>query len=160
MSIYIEDLESIVLQYNYIPRIFRPNEKFKLYHKYYVPEFKGIIKVVNIEVIDDIEYYFFKYDNLKLDACISYPIEYEGVYELLHNYDRLEDKDIINSEISYTGAEIRYWFIMHNYKDYKKYKPLYPYLKCTGKYSMTDNRKYYINYKNRQFEVIKDCTYL
>ena len=151
MNIYSPELEQIIAEYHYIPRMFRYKEKFKLYHKYWIPEFTNtVIKVIDISFIDDIEYYFIKYDDGKMYGCIPYPIEYNVVYELLHNYDNLEDQNIVNSDISYTGAEIRYWFIIND-----KLKPDILTL-IDLKSELVDNHKYFIYRKKKQYFLHED----
>ena len=62
--IYSEALEEEIINTKYIPRKFKENEKLKLYHKYWIPEFGGTIKVHEIEYINGIPYYFIKSNRL------------------------------------------------------------------------------------------------
>lgn len=151
MNIYNKELEEVIFEYGYIPRAFKPKERLKIYHKYWIPAFKGMVKVIDVLFIEDTEYYIFKYDNLKLDCCLSYPVYYEGIYELLHNYGELENENIINSGISYTGAEIRYWVV----KNHINCKELEEYLKLDTPLSIIDNKKYFLN-KTDKYEIKED----
>ena len=143
MNIYPEHLEQIILKTKYIPRKIKNKERLKIYHKYWIPELKGLIKVIDIFYIGDIEYYVILY-NKSLTCCLSYPIEYKDSYELLHNHDNIEKQNIINSNKPYTGAEIKYWLVYNkntfNYIKYSKYLIDEKYLLDNHKYLITDNK--------------------
>ena len=144
--IYSEALEEEVINTRYIPRKFRENEKLKLYHKYWVPEFGGTIKVHEIEYINGIPYYFIKF-NRNMSANITYPCNYTDMYELLHNYDNIEKENIINSSKSYSGAEIKFWFIVNKIDfDDPQYRGFWSFLDDTSMSVVADNKYYFVKY--------------
>lgn len=144
--IYSEALEEEVINTRYIPRKFRENEKLKLYHKYWVPEFGGTIKVHEIEYINGIPYYFIKF-NWNMSANITYPCNYTDMYELLHNYDNIEKENIINSSKSYSGAEIKFWFIVNKIDfDDPQYRGFWSFLDDNSMSVVADNKYYFVKY--------------
>ena len=144
--IYSEALEEEIINSLYIPRKFKSNEKLKLYHKYWIPEFEGTIKVHEIEYINGIPYYFIKFGK-NMCANITYPISYSNMYELLHNYDNIENENIINSSKSYSGAEIKFWFIVNTIDfDNPLYKGFWSFLDDTSMSVVADNKYYFVKY--------------
>lgn len=144
--IYSESLEEEIINTHYIPRKFRDNEKLKLYHKYWIPEFDGVVKVHEIEYIDGVPYYFIKF-NRNMSANITYPVTFNDMYELLHNYDNIEKENIINSSKSYSGAEIKYWFVA-NKIDFEDplYKGFWSFLDDNSMSVVADNKYYFVKY--------------
>lgn len=144
--IYSEFLEKEIIATKYIPRKFKPNEKMKLHHKYWIPDFEGTVKVNDSDIIDGITYYFIKFGKY-MNACISYPLSYDNMYELLHNHDSIENEEIINSSKSYSGAEIKFWFIVKeiDFED-PLYKGFWPFLDDTSKSVVADNKYYFVKY--------------
>lgn len=147
--IYSEALEKEIIKTLYIPRKFNDNEKLKLYHKYWIPEFGSTVKVNEIEYIDDVPYYFIKFSK-NMTANITYPCKYTDMYELLHNYDNIEKQNIINSSKSYSGSEIKFWFVA-NKIDFEDplYKGFWSFLDNNSKSVVTDNKYYFIKYNPR-----------
>lgn len=144
--IYSEALEEEIINTHYIPRKFRPNEKLKLYHKYWIPEFGGTIKVHEIEYISGVPYYFIKFSK-NMSANITYPVMYSEMYELLHNYDNIEKENIINSSKSYSGAEIKFWFIVNKIDfDDPIYRGFWSFLDDTSMSVVADNKYYFVKY--------------
>ena len=144
--IYSESLEEEVIKTKYIPRKFKVNEKLKLYHKYWIPEYGGTVKVSDIEIINGISYYFIKFDK-NMSANITYPVTYSDMYELLHNYDNIEKQDIINSSKSYSGAEIKFWFVVNKIDlDNPKYKGFWSFLDDNSMSVVADNKYYFVKY--------------
>ena len=148
-SIYPVKLEDLVQSNNYIPRLLRPTERLKLYHKYWFEEYRGVSKVIDIFYIYGVEYYTIKHDDNNKESCISYPLTFDVRYELLHNYQELEYHNIINSGNSYTGAEIRYWFIKNDYTQYK-YRGFLKFLYTNTPDSIIDNKKYTVSKKKNK----------
>jgi hypothetical protein len=146
--IYPVELLNAVKQFNYIPRKLSKNEHLKLYHRYWIPDMGGIIKVKDIWREEKTEYYIVKYKG-DLSICFPYPLnEYSGAYELLHDYDNIFKKEIINDNNFYTGAEIKYWFVVNSSKSHEKFGK---YLTMNSKLSIQDNKKYkvIINSQNK-----------
>lgn len=157
--IYPKELEKEIIKSKYIPRKFQRNERMKLYHKYWVPLYEGVVKVDDIMMIDNVEYYFIKYSN-KMVGCTTYPLYYNDAYELLHNYDSIEKDQIINSNKSYSGAEIKFWFILNRINfDNSKYKGFWPFVNPYSMNVIADNKYYFVvNNKDKmqQFQMVLD----
>jgi hypothetical protein len=89
-------------------------------------------------------------------GCISYPIN-ENIdrYELLYNKNRIEDCNIINSSTSYTGAEIKFWFVA-NKIDLKnsKYSAFWSFVSKNS--NIVDNKYYYAVINNNIAKLILD----
>ena len=156
LELYPENLEKEIVRYkNYIPRKLRNKEHLKLYAKYYTDEY-GIFKVINIEKIYGIEYYYIVYRN-QFQAVITYPISRESrCFQLLKNYNKLEKENIINKSKEYTGAEIKFWFTANNinFKDdnfsgFEKYfSKNNTKIKDSSKYKLRRNKK------KKEYEII------
>ena len=147
--IFPEELTKEILKYNYIPRKINKNEHLKLYHRYWIPELGGVIKVKDIWKDNGVEYYIIKYKN-DLSICFSYPLDdYFESYELLHDYNDIAKKDIINSEEDFSGAEIKYWFTVHNSRQYGKFQKF-----LSGKSAIQDNKRYKVIIdKNNKYDI-------
>lgn len=150
---YSDDLISKIKKYNYIPKKINPTDHLKLYHRYWIPELGGVVKVKDIWKLDGIEYYTIKYKN-DMMICFSYPIEdycYEA-YELIHDYNDIYKENIIGNNKIYTGAEIKYWFAYHNSSRYNKFNR---YLNKTSKDFINDNRYYKVYITNTNKYIIE-----
>lgn len=140
-KIYPPKLIDEILKSKLIPRKCKKDEKLKLYHKYWIPDYKEVIKVEEIMTINDAEYYIIRYNGMS--GIIPHPVRsFDNIYELLHNYNQLQNDSIINSDKRYTGAEIKFWFIYNSdiFKD-KEYEGFLPLLLNNN---LVDSRFYFI----------------
>lgn len=138
-QIYPEELLNQMKKYKYIPRKINKDEHLKLYHRYWIPDLGGVIKVKDIWKENGTEYYMIKYKN-DLFVCFSYPIDdYYESYELIHDYNDIYKDDIVNSKNSYTGAEIKYWFSVNNDRKYDKF---FKYINPRSKSCIVDKIRY------------------
>lgn len=148
-KVFPSQLLSIIKGSHYIPKKLKDKEKLKYHHKYYLDTY-GLCKVIDVFKIDNIEYYSLLC-NGRNHICISYPLNNEIAenYELLIDYSKIDKESIINSKKYYTGAEIRYWFIVNHIKINKDdiYGEYMKYLSRSSKYSLIDNEKYTVAYK-------------
>lgn len=154
-GIYPKELEERVRSSKkFIPRLLRNNERLKLFHKYFCLSY-GVFKVYDIQHTSHNEYYHIRFKKYGTDmqAVITLPIE-DNCYELLRNYDSIENMNILNNdERLFTGAELKFWFIVNNIsnkdKRYKSYKK--------SLIKIDDTSKYYVisDIKNKRFEFIK-----
>lgn len=157
-KIFPDAVCNIVQHKKLIPRRLKFKEKLKQFHKYYLEDY-GIIKVKEIFTENDTEYYIISYyDNRS--ACIPYPVDnYDTNFELLLDYNKIAKHNIINEGISYTGAEIRFWFIVNNI-DFSKdsYSGFLPYLTRYSNKDLIDNKKYFVTYdcKTNKFDIYLD----
>jgi hypothetical protein len=110
--IYPQKLEKYIKKNRYIPRRIHDNEHLKLYHRYWLSEINSVVKIMEIFSVEGTEYYIYKNES-GMAGCESYPASGYN-YELLHNNSKIENDDIINSDKEYTGAEIKYWFVLNN----------------------------------------------
>lgn len=148
---YPDELLEQIKKFNYIPRKINKNEHLKLYHRYWIPELGGVIKVKEIWKENGTEYYIIKYKN-DLFICFSYPLDdYFESYELLHDYSNIYKENIVNNEKSYTGAEIKYWFALNHDKKYDKFGK---FLDSRSKHCLSDKLKYKVTIdKNNKYSI-------
>jgi hypothetical protein len=155
MIIYDEDIEELLRSKNYIyfPRKLKKHDHLKLYKKYYSTFSNTYFKVHQIYYTENTEYYSIKYLDTRLFAEISYPYELDYLYELLTDRkDIIHIPNIINTDISYTGAEIKLWFFyqqeQHKFSKYYKFKPLID----KNSDSVICDEKYYFVYADKSLE--------
>ena len=163
--IYCSDLEEYIkTMKRYIPRRLGRFDQLKVFHRYWLPDF-GEFKVKDISYNNGTEYYYIVYDNNTKQAVLSYPVSNPSAnitecFELLKNYDHIEDNCIINNMIeSFTGAEIRFWFIINNidFTDIENYSGFLPYLVYGNKKSIKDSLVYHCkrDKKENKFEFVR-----
>ena len=161
-SIYPPKLEEYIRKNKYIPRKVRDNEHLKLYHRYWLEDYNEVVKVDDIFIVRCVEYYSIRCKSMV--SCISAPVP-KYTYELLHNKEGIEKVDLINSEKSYTGAEIKYWFLMNNIdlESGSQYAGFWSFLNPCSKNLLIDNKFYYVSYnteRRQKCQVILDKTKL
>ena len=83
-----------------------------------------------------------------MQAIISYPVS-DVLYELTPDYKDIKNKEIINDNEYYTGAEIKYWFFANNINLDKYYTDLRHYIELDGKCKLNDYELYKIIYSMR-----------
>ena len=83
--------------------------------------------------------------------CIRLPVN-DIIYELvpLYNYNLLHTH-IINSNEWYTGAEIKYWFVINGNQLDNAYKEFYKYFSANSKVRLFDSKKYLVEYNPNSF---------
>lgn len=141
--IYPLELQKEIRNNNYIPRKCKPKERLKLYHRYWTPTY-GIFKVDDINYIRGVEYYYIKFDSNRMSAVISHPIT-DTIYEMLHDYDKIETKTIINSNKSFTGAEIKFWFVKNKIDlSDDKFNGFISFLSINSKNIISDSKFYFV----------------
>lgn len=133
-----------------------PNKQkyFKLYHKYFCNDFvtDSYFKVIDSYNIDETNYIELSFsDNIfwVIPNCIV-----SDTYELIFDKDNILKQKIINSEQSYFGYEIIYWFYHRfNYR-YSEFKP---YVEDNGKCRLNESCKYFItaDFNHGKFTNIK-----
>ena len=161
-SIYPPKLEEYIRKNKYIPRKVRENEHLKLYHRYWLEDYNEVVKVDDIFIVRCVEYYSIRCKSMV--SCIPAPVP-KYTYELLHNKECIEKVDLINSEKSYTGAEIKYWFLMNNIdlEFGSQYAGFWSFLNPCSKNLLIDNKFYYVSYnteRKQKCQVILDKTKL
>ena len=158
--IYQKDLADFIrCSKKYIPRKLKSFEHLRAYHRYWLPEF-GPFKVRDTSYDSGIEFFYISYCNDTKQAVLSYPIYNIGeCYELLKNHSHIEKDSVINNRIkTFTGAEIRFWFICNNIDltDIDNYSGFLPYLEYGKRDSLKDSLVYQCkrNKKQNRFEFI------
>ena len=158
--IYPEELEFEICKSGYIPRLMKNGERLKVFHKYWTSYFGGTIKIIDIDNIFNHYYYYIRY-NGKLLGCFPHPLPMIiNNYELLHNYNHIEKDNIINSNKSYSGAEIKFWFVKNHIDlDSPKYKGFWSFLNPNSTNVLHDSKYYFVvrnNSKKQPFQMISD----
>lgn len=161
--IYPEKLREYILseesQIDYIPRHIKFNEHLRLYRRYWVKYFDDeCIKVDEIYEIEGVEYYYVKHPNSLYDT-ITYPLDCNYTYELLIDKKDIKNIDnIINTKISYTGAEIKYWFFIHNIDlSSEKYIGFWSFLNPNSKNVISDDKYYFVKSYEQENGIHIDC---
>ena len=155
VSIYPKKLENLIRENHVIPRLLRDKEKFKLYHRYWDCYHDDVFKVNDIFNIDDTPYYVINYGNENYVSIISDPASTESYYEILKDYYCIAEQNIINDNYYYTGAEIKYWFVINGDQENEMYKDFYRYFSPNSRTSLFDSKKYIVEYNPR---AITPCT--
>ena len=153
LNIFPEEITYIINKKGLIPKPLKYT-KLRLHHKYFFPEFKGVVKVDEILNVNNAEYYMIRYSS-NMVACIpSLDRKHlDGRYELVKDTNQLAEENIINSNTPYYGYEIKFWFVKNQIDFHKiKYKEFYKYF--TDKEFMIEDGKRYIltceRYKGRR----------
>lgn len=146
-NIYPLKLQEYIKENKVIPRKIRKNEHLKIFHKYWLGDYNCVVKINDIFTVKGVEYYIIKFGNFY--ACIDHPINYKYCYEILHNKDNIENINIINSDKCFTGAEIKYWFLINNI-DFNDdlYYGFWSFLNPNSNNLLVDNKYYKVLYDN------------
>lgn len=140
----------------YIPKKINKYDRLKLYRKYWTSFNDLFFKVMNIYDVDGIEYYSVKYKDM-LNGEISYPISDDNIYELIIDRKHLDQINIINNKKAYSGADIKYWFFIHNIDlDSPKYRNFIQFIYPNSNSCICDH-KYYRVFANRINNIYVDC---
>ena len=160
LKIYPEKLEQFLKNNTYyIPRQVSQGEHLRQYHRYWLAVSEEYIKVKDIYLVKDVEYYTIKY-NKSMFGTLSYPVE-EISYELLIDRINLRNiKEIVNTRVSYSGAQIKYWFFIHRDElDYHKYEGFLPFLDSSRESEISDDKFYFLFAKDCN-NIYKNCKIL
>lgn len=141
-----EKLQKKIKTKHLIPYRMHPSIKYKNGHWYYSDYWSQSFKVLEV--------HYDKYDILK-DAYIKWD---DGNYGLIctdldfSDFELMQDKkdlhnlkDIVNSDKLYTGAEIAYWFYIHDIDCFnKKYKGFSKFIDRFSIFRIADSAYYTI----------------
>lgn len=146
----------------YVPRKLRCGEHLKLYRRYFQLFPELYFKVIDIYDVGNREYYSIKYQDLNGET--SYPVN-KNTYEMMIDKNDISKLDnIINTKISYTGAEIKFWFYTHNIDlESEKYSGFWSFLFYGSKNEISDEKSYFVystldnngNYRKCKFSMDK-----
>ena len=147
MSIYPDNLGDFLFKYpEYIPYKFEEGTELKLYRRYYSSD-NDIFKVLKIYQYFGVEYYDIVINNA-MQAVLSYPVSNIS-YELVPDHKDIKNKNIINDNEWYTGAEIRYWFFVNRINIDRRYPEYKQYIYLNGKSEMKDTGLYKVVYNTK-----------
>ena len=128
---------------------------FKIHHKYYCKSFviDSYFKIIDTYKVNEEDYVIMSFSDNRF-WTIPNEIYMGDIYELLYNKNDILNQNIINSNKSYFGYEIIYWFL-HKY-DYR-YFEFIPYIEDEGKSRLNESCKYFLysEYRNGKFSNIK-----
>lgn len=143
VEVYPEELGQVVRRKHYIPRKLEYKEHLKQYKKYWLSE--QCIKVEEVYFIKGTEYYQVRFPQ-KMFGQISYPVDCSSCYELKTDHKEIYKLDcIINTNKSYTGAEIKYWFYTHHInEDTEAYNEFWSFLDPNSKNVISDSKFYFL----------------
>lgn len=111
------------------------------------------------------EYYDVMTQPGKMSSCISYPIEYNEVYEMVPDKLGIKDKYIIGHKNSFYGSEIRYWFLVNRENFLPEHYRMYmngfgEFLDSYSNYAISNNKKYFVVHnpekEDKEFRIILD----
>lgn len=161
MIIYTDKMEEFLRKqnYTYLPRKIREQEHLKLYKKYYSTLSDTCFKVNQVYYTGGIEYYSVKEIGTLLFAEISYPYESEYLYELLTDRRNvIHLQNIINTNISYSGAEIKLWFLYQKDNNkLSKYSKFISFIDPNSKSVICDEKYYFLYGKESEKGIYYDC---
>lgn len=161
MIIYTEKMEEFLRKekYTYFPRKIKKSDHLKLYKKYYSAISDTCFKVIQIYYTGGIEYYSIKELGTLLFAEISYPYESEYLYELLTDRKNIiKIPNIVNTNISYSGAEIKLWFLyQRDNNNLDKYSKFISFIDKNSKSVICDEKYYFLYGKESDKGIYYDC---
>ena len=144
--IYTNDnsLEKQIRYKEIIPYIILPGERYKKGLWYYNSYFNIVFKVLSVTynkgILDSV-FVRTDDDNQNLFSTDLAP----GDFIIKRDKEKIYKKSIINSQVSYTGAEIIYWFFMNNIKSFnKKYNGFWKFVDRYSKHRVNDYDKYFL----------------
>ena len=127
----------------FIPRRIKNTESLKIHHKYWLQDFDSMVKVEEMFYINDDIYYTVR--DLLTGRYAAISVSENSInYELLTDYNNVIGTDeIVNTRISYTGAEIKAWFFYNGQKD--KFENFLPYLDYYDRIrTISDSKNYFV----------------
>lgn len=137
------DIDEKIKKKKVIPYSIFPGDKFRKGKWYYSRFFNDFFKVLEVEYAEDgrlEEAYIIsdknRYSLITTDLCTDDLI-------LEKDSKNIYKSDIFNTNIPYTGAEIRYWFFIHDIDCFnQKYGNFWKYVDRYSEYCLDDRKKY------------------
>ena len=151
-------LEKLIKRKKIIPYQVNPGDKLMRGKWYYDLYYSTLFKVLDVKYKAGgiLDYAITKSD----EGYSSYISTQLSPYEdYIIDYDKsgLSEEIIINSEKSYTGAEIRYWFFMNDITCFdQKYRYFWTYVDSFSKNRVSDKQKYFL-YATLRNNVYSHC---
>jgi len=156
-------LERLIKRKRIIPYQINPGDKFIKGKWYYDTYYNSLFKVTEVKYNSGniLDYAITKSDE-GYSSYITSPLSPYEDYIIDFDTKDIATMNIINSEKSFTGAEIRYWFFMNDINCFDpKYKYFWTYVDTYSNNKVADKQKYflYAGLKNNVYtkcRVIKD----
>ena len=156
-------LERLIKRKRIIPYQINPGDKFIKGKWYYDTYYNSLFKVTEVKYNSGniLDYAITKSDE-GYSSYITSPLSPYEDYIIDFDTKDIATMNIINSERSFTGAEIRYWFFMNDINCFDpKYKYFWTYVDTYSNNKVADKQKYflYAGLKNNVYtkcRVIKD----
>ena len=160
---YDNSLERLIKRKRIIPYQVNPGDKFIKGKWYYDTYYNSLFKVTEVKYNTGniLDYAITKSDE-GYSSYITTPLSPYEDYIIDFDTKDIATMNIINSERSFTGAEIRYWFFMNDINCFDpKYKYFWTYVDTYSNNKVADKQKYflYAGLKNNVYtkcRVIKD----
>lgn len=160
-------LEKQIKSKKIIPYLLYPNERYKLNKWYYSFYYNSIFKITEVEYTErgELDYALTKTDDGNFNH-ISTELDFLEDYAIYYDRRKICDMNIINNPESFTGAEIVYWFFVHDIDCFNlKYQGFWKYIDRYSKYRIADRDRYFIKAKilNDNYvdcSMIKDISYI
>ena len=160
---YDNSLERLIKRKRIIPYQVNPGDKFIKGKWYYDTYYNSLFKVTEVKYNTGniLDYAITKSDE-GYSSYITSPLSPYEDYIIDFDTKDIATMNIINSEKSFTGAEIRYWFFMNDINCFDpKYKYFWTYVDTYSNNKVADKQKYflYAGLKNNVYtkcRVIKD----
>lgn len=140
---YNPTLDKIAKKLKFIPYRLKENSDYQVNRIYWSDYWGSYFRVIKIGYTGkhlgvDVKYQDGNYGHIETDLC---------KYDFLLEYDHtgISEKDIINSNISYTGAQIEYWiFCNYNDNDNPVYKMFRKYLDNNSRMRIDPYNYYFV----------------
>lgn len=138
-------LERKIKEKKLIPYHLYPNDRYKKKQWYFCLYDNIIFKVLEVKYNKDgeLDHAYIRTDD-NLYSYIASDLTDEDYY-IERDTEQIYKENIINSTKTYTGAEIIYWFFIHDITSFdKKYKNFWIYLDRYSTYRISDYSRYYV----------------
>lgn len=140
-------LEHLMKEKKIIPHKIIHGEKLIKGETYYDGFYSKLFKVISVEYNKD-EFFVGAYIKMEDNnyAWISSELDILQDYFVTYDIYNIRDIEIINNKHIYSGAEIRYWFLVKGINVMnRKYSCFWPYIDPTNSKSIDDNFTYIIS---------------
>lgn len=149
-------LERKIKRNHYIPYRMKKGEKYQEKKKYFNYYWDMCFKVIYITHDNSMDSYCVKADNSTYHLLSSDPDVYD--YLLIKDENEIYNQNIINSNKSFTGAEIIYWFYVNNIDlNSKKYCGFSSYLINESNFKLSDTNRYKVIAKTDKNDNYINC---
>ena len=143
---YDNSLERLIKRKRIIPYQVNPGDKFIKGKWYYDTYYNSLFKVTEVKYNTGniLDYAITKSDE-GYSSYITTPLSPYEDYIIDFDTKDIATMNIINSERSFTGAEIRYWFFMNDINCFDpKYKYFWTYVDTYSNNKVADKQKYFL----------------